>query len=125
MLKQQSEDYYCKLVFASSDYPVDSLHPKLEICLDRNTLGVNDAENATLSVKLFPNPTSENLNIQLSQQGDIWLELVNVLGKTVFQHDYKATSLIQISTVDFSSGVYFLRISNNQGFSAFKKVIIR
>ncbi len=125
MLKLQAETYYSKLVFASSDYPVDSLHPKLEICLDRNSVGIKDVVNEELSVKFFPNPATDKVTIQLNKQEDIQLELLNVLGETVFQENYTNTNLINISTADFSSGVYFLRISDNQAYKSIKKLIIR
>ncbi|RUA31717.1 MAG: hypothetical protein DSY76_01190 [Bacteroidetes bacterium] len=99
MIKLKNEQYYRRMNFYSSDYAIDSLRPELEICFMRR--GTSIQNPIAISFNVFPNPTSENLNIQLSQQEDIQLELVNVLGKTVFQHNYKATSLIQISTVDF------------------------
>lgn len=57
MFRQEVETYYRKLIFASSDHPVDSLHPKLIWALKTSTDIAFLSNNDLISV--YPNPTTK------------------------------------------------------------------
>ena len=69
-------------------------------------------------VNVFPNPTKNTLNIEISNNFELKKIIIfNVLGKKVLQ---SKTSTIDISS--FSKGLYFAKIITNKGFIT-KKLI--
>lgn len=72
--------------------------------------------------KVFPNPSSEFLQIQMEKdQNETHFSLIDLGGKLVFQQDFKKE--IIISTNSFLSGLYFLKVKSNESESNFKVVI--
>ncbi len=93
---------------------------------------VGIAENTnTFDLMIFPNPTNQSTSVSyhLTQKGNVKLEVVDVLGKTIVvpvnttqsEGDYK----INLSKTDnnFSNGVYFIRLTVDN-VSTTRKLII-
>ena len=72
-------------------------------------VGLNENENSSKAITVFPNPFNQTFNLTLSELSDI--EIVNSLGKLIYQN----TINIGINTIDLSnisSGVYFLKCND-------------
>ena len=76
----------------------------------------------------FPNPFNPvtNINFQLSQPGEVQVSIFNNLGKKIVSL-YEGTKptgthQVQFDATDFSSGIYFYRVSFN-GYSIEKKML--
>jgi hypothetical protein len=72
-----------------------------------------------MTTKVFPNPFGDNLNIEIStaKKTGITIELMDILGRQVYQSNEKNTEGVfnlPISTKDFPTGTYFLKISDGQ-----------
>lgn len=74
-----------------------------------------------LNLKLYPNPTKDNLNISFnSKAGSVAISIYNILGKVAYSENLNANSNTGEHTIDLSkhgigSGLYFVEIvSNNQ-----------
>ena len=77
-----------------------------------------------LSVSVFPNPVKNELTIALdfeSQKGQI--EVFDVLGRSVFQQNTEGGNLLTINTLNWSKGIYFLKIGDGQ--KIFQQKIIK
>ena len=72
------------------------------------TEGVNELEN---SLKLYPNPTSEVLN--LVGEGMTKVEIYNTMGQCVIAEEVNGNAII--STSALNNGVYFVRIYAESG----------
>jgi hypothetical protein len=75
--------------------------------------------------KLFPNPVSEFLTVDLSSNTS-WpaqLRIVDVAGQSVW-HVRDASVVMQIPVISYGAGIYFLQIETAQGVST-RKVIIQ
>lgn len=90
-------------------------------------------ENSTLStqdqlfseVSLYPNPVFDNaINIQFSKQfntADVKVEIFSINGKLVLSKTYtNATRNLKIENLNFSSGVYMLKINQGDFTNTFK-----
>lgn len=66
------------------------------------------------SLKFFPNPANEILNISVKNNGQI--KIINALGQTIESIQLNANSIISISTSKYSNGIYF--ICNEGNFSS-------
>ena len=81
-------------------------------------------DNNLLSV--FPNPTKGIINVEFDneQQGQIQLSVFDINGKQVYQSISEALMLNeQINLGNFSSGIYFVKISTEKG-SVSKRVVV-
>lgn len=77
------------------------------------------SENDILHI--FPNPSSENLTIQINSSENFFLKIYNLLGEEI-----RSENMVQINDLDvsdFPKGIYIFRISvGNNNY--FEKVII-
>ena len=79
----------------------------------------NDFETA---IKLFPNPTSGNLRVEM--EGDyenVSIRVTNELGQQVIVEN-KTTTSFNVDLTSFESGVYFLYITSNNKTALFKVI---
>jgi hypothetical protein len=91
--------------------------------------GINTIDNYVSNISAYPNPTSDNINIELNAQktSAIKLQLVDVTGKLIrdinvgeILGNYKHT----INTLGISKGIYFLKVIANDAVEV-KKIIIQ
>ena len=74
-------------------------------------------ENITLGVKIFPNPTAQEVNVTLSDvkiNEDFRIEIYNLMGESVFVSNLKSTSSEMTKTFSLENilpGTYFLKVS--------------
>ena len=94
-------------------------------CLDNLTFDyVSEiSENNTININIFPNPTTDFINIQNSalQGSNYKITLTDISGKILFEKN-NCSGNETINLIEFNSGFYFLNIiSNNYSFT--KKII--
>ena len=91
--------------------------------------GINNIDNYVSNINTYPNPTSDNINVELYAQkvSTIKLQLVDLTGKLIreinvgeVQGNYKHS----INTTGISKGVYFLKVTANDAVET-KKIIIQ
>ena len=80
-------------------------------------IGINEVEN-TLEVKVYPNPTSKNLNINLnaSTNDALSITLFDVLGNEVYNNEILSTNQFNgtISLDGLSNGLYILKVKHGE-----------
>ncbi len=89
-------------------------------------VGLEDVELSELS--LFPNPVSEELNIQFSQNSDANIEvrITDLFGKTVFARTVLSKAgndLVVVNTEDLSSGMYLLSLEQNSNVTTRRFIV--
>ena len=75
---------------------------------------------------VFPNPASDQINVQLvnNLDGSAQLSVVNLLGKQVYSAAITSRDMMTINTAQFEKGVYFVQVVAN-GKEYTKKLIIK
>lgn len=77
---------------------------------DYRTVGINEIDKDKISLSVFPNPVSYNLNLNSESETPVNLILTNVLGETVMQREnFNPSESLDVSA--FPRGVYFLTIT--------------
>jgi hypothetical protein len=89
-------------------------------CIAVSIAGINENEFSTFDI--FPNPAKEQVTISNIEAGST-VTLVDVTGKTVSQQLSNSTS-VNLQTSALTSGVYFVRVINNNGISGTQKLVI-
>jgi len=113
--------------------------PQYMLQVVNNLLNVNEVENRTevnlpndFNLEVYPNPFNPTTNIifNIIDSKQVELKIFNVVGQRVISQIYNkyhagAKESIQLNMSDFSSGVYYLQISNGKHFSTKKLVLLR
>ena len=93
----------------------------------RTTLGLLQEELVENTIEIYPNPTSNILNININEVSkDLDLHFINITGSILYQG--KATSTqgsynSQIDTSNFTKGIYYLRLYNDTE-NFVKKIVV-
>jgi PKD repeat protein/photosystem II stability/assembly factor-like uncharacterized protein len=90
-------------------------------------VGVDEIGNNGINYSVYPNPTNgtTHLIFDAITQSDIGVEMVDVIGKTVYSKIYNSFIGRQESEIDlsqFDKGIYFLSIKNDKGVAT-KKIV--
>ena len=74
-------------------------------------------------ISVFPNPTSENITIDLGiSENEVSISITDVYGKLFYKDFATALQEKSLNIVDFPSGIYFVKISKGK-FNFTKKII--
>lgn len=88
-----------------------------------NVTGLVNIQVTSGEVKVFPNPANEYTTIEATGYRIDKVELVNLLGQTVFTSEVN-DSVIRINTIDLLNGTYFAKIYFSNNNTITKKVTI-
>ncbi|MCL2042309.1 MAG: S8 family serine peptidase [Bacteroidales bacterium] len=106
------ETTYCYTVTAVCAEALES-EPSNEECLDIPVTGINEIDN---QIKIYPNPTSGELTICDMRYEICDIAIFDVMGRTVLQsHIGNRTSHITFDLSNVPAGVYFLRVTTENG----------
>lgn len=72
----------------------------------------NSFNPAKRDVKVFPNPFTDNLSVNIQGYKDVSVEVTDFLGRSVFKTKTNQ-SVINISTITWQQGFYVIKIRNN------------
>lgn len=87
-----------------------------------SNVGINDLELAE-QISIYPNPTSDDLNIELPLEGGInSVILTDVIGRTIQSVNLVGLQRTSISFANMAEGIYYLNFYTNES-KATKKVI--
>jgi hypothetical protein len=82
-----------------------------------------DEVHPSQSLKLFPNPTSGRLTVKLQSPGINKIEIFDRFGKRL-KIERTVTANAELDLSGLSAGIYFLSVSDEEGKSQVKKIVI-
>lgn len=71
-------------------------------------------ENKLRNISFYPNPTSNNISIDLKEKPNAIITIYNISGKILFNKQYASNELIEIN-LDTPSGIYFVKVETDKG----------
>lgn len=82
-------------------------------------------ENSLTSVKIYPNPTNSEVYIQNSDNANPIrnIEILDLQGKSILKETNKSQPITYVNTNHLSSGLYFLKVTNDSGSHFIHKLI--
>jgi len=105
--------------FLTPDFFIGYGIPDLQLALD---IGLSLQEEEYFEFKVYPNPASDILNIQIPSANEFTtLRVYDILGKKVLELDITETSK-QLDISSMSSGVYMMSIQSNESSATFKLI---
>ncbi len=94
---------------------------KIELYND-NLVGLKETTNSSYQVKLYPNPTTNSLTLNLDGISNVNIEFLNLQGKLIFSKN-QVYNLEQINLSEISTGTYFIRILSDIGNQQIKVMV--
>lgn len=83
-------------------------------------------ELAAATYKIFPNPTTEFVNIQLNHTPEaLTIEIINTQGKIVQQDFFEKSNAATIDISQLPAGTYSIQIKTDEKFASEKIIIIQ
>lgn len=76
------------------------------------TTGIDALDNS-LKVSVYPNPFSEQINLQFNKTVDAKLELVDVLGKVIYTSTIKGKKEVVLTNYNLADGIYYIRLTGD------------
>lgn len=115
------------LVVSDFEYqPTKVVPSKNETINCGDSLSINELDQKTLHV--YPNPTSKEINISNIVSSIDEIEIITMSGVTVrsltFKYQHQQHN-VNIDVSGLNSGMYYLKIFDNQRVNVFRKIIIR
>jgi len=102
---------------AMTDNNVKATYDKVHVSIQEDAKSYN-------AIYVYPNPTSNNVNIHLDDASSSFTVTIHDLtGKVVYTSDYSNTQDVTISTSDLNSGYYSLSIISSEGIST-RKIMV-
>jgi hypothetical protein len=96
--------------------------PPEDVLSSCNSLSLNNEELKRFEV--YPNPASKSINISLIDEvKNATIHIYDINGRQVYSNELNLQGIVTISTEDFSTGIYILKI-NNKLMSYSEKLII-
>jgi para-nitrobenzyl esterase len=95
------------------------------LCVNGPVSSVGRIENLQFSV--YPNPADQHLTISVaSNNSSSKVSIESIVGQQVWAGQMAANqNLLTINTHDFTAGVYFVRLTNEAGNVALKRVVVK
>ncbi|MES2763836.1 MAG: M43 family zinc metalloprotease [Bacteroidota bacterium] len=114
-----------KSSFGSNNIYIDDIN------ISTSTVDIDETNNNSTALVIFPNPSSDkvNMNYTLSQDAKVSIQLIDVLGKIVYQKNLSAQSagehseLLSKRELNIGNGIYFVKLQINNK-SHIQKLII-
>jgi len=105
-------------------FSTDSTSTPWFLGTESNTTGI-EKKNINNTLDIYPNPASDNLILDLSAFNDnpLKLQIFNALGQSVVTKTNIPPSQLILDISNFTVGLYFVHMSNNQGLNYYKKII--
>ena len=79
--------------------------------IPQGTLGINT--NELTQLKVYPNPTSTTLTIETNSNTKQNLEIVNLLGQTMYTYNIYSKATVDVSA--FPKGIYLIKLNTDKG----------
>ncbi|WMI70230.1 LamG-like jellyroll fold domain-containing protein [Mangrovimonas sp. YM274] len=93
-------------------------------CMEVEVTSLSVEDNVLEGLRIFPNPTSNNINVDLNEVYEtVEAQLVAITGKVVGEYQFNNTNGFDIALDQLNSGVYFLNLKVDQSETVTIKVV--
>jgi uncharacterized delta-60 repeat protein len=100
---------------------------KMTLNDDETVTGINEEALSDLSMKIFPQPVSDNLNILVGDaKGKFQASILDISGKGTKEFQFTTEDYNQATQLDLSqttAGFYLLKVTSESGKTAYRKFV--
>lgn len=85
--------------------------PNEQIVIEDSLFLFNENDYKNTLCKIYPNPARSNFTVELDNNDSSFIEVFDATGKMVFSEDFRRN--IEVNSETLNTGIYILRIRNN------------
>lgn len=82
-------------------------------CINVSTVGIDNLKTEVENISLFPNPTTEDVIVNLGTLSNVVVTVVNITGEEVYHSITNNKNKTKISLEGFGKGIYFVKIQGD------------
>ena len=98
----------------------------LTIKVSCSGVGIEDIDRSNNALKLYPNPSSDNITIENSSNLKMeYITVSNILGQVVYQNTPQSATKHQMNVSKLSAGLYTVQIKTEQGIITRKFEVLK
>jgi len=86
-------------------------------------ISVNEIADIGSNITLFPNPASQAVSIKFDKSIDVTIQLFDIKGQLFIEERNNYSPLHEINVSHLNSGIYFVRISDDNANKVIKLII--
>lgn len=92
--------------------------------IDTTGLAIRNINQNEFDFLLYPNPSENDLIIHFEEnQESVKIEILNTLGQVLMQTEARNTKEIKIKSANLSTGLYYVKVVNNDSFTRVKSFV--
>ena len=107
-------------------YPLGNISDStcLTVHFNDNTSSIADTKKEIGLGDFYPNPTENLTRINYVADNNSYFQILDILGNKIQSFDLDNSGVLEISTTNFSSGIYFGNLISDSRVVSVKKIII-
>jgi hypothetical protein len=90
----------------------------------RIPVSLNELENISHAVSVFPNPANDQIHVQTNKDQKFTYRLLNVIGQTIAETSAESNEH-HISTSEIANGIYFLTVMSDNKVIDTRKILVQ
>jgi hypothetical protein len=95
-----------------------------DININTNALSLDENNSANSLMNVFPNPALNEVNIELKKfSGNEAANVYDLTGRLILSEQFSAEGKIQLSTRNWSNGLYIIEVQSGSNFSRTKLIV--
>jgi type IX secretion system substrate protein len=87
------------------------------------TVGIGEQQGDLFDLVVYPNPLQDAAVISVGCNENYRIEIINAQGEIVLTKDASGNSFAGVDVSELTSGIYFVKLTNQKGSSAVKKIV--
>ena len=105
-----------QFTLSSTDVGTLGINTPLFFCIDNFTTtdhGVGVKENINTQINIFPNPATNTLNINISNDNHLNISIIDITGRIIVNQQVSNEKNISLDITNLTAGIYQLKIQGN------------
>jgi hypothetical protein len=113
----------------SNIYAISNDESEIELCGETSSFlasqNINSIKTPSFSdqLKIYPNPTQNELNITLENDGITNIKLYDISGKIIYSYSSIFKEKVLLENLELNKGLYFIEVENSRQQKTIRKVI--
>jgi hypothetical protein len=108
-----------------SSLPETDARSKWQAISTSTPLSITDHEVSSVSIKVYPNPIKDRFTIAFDGLNSVKIKIYDMLGKVVYSTATTQKSIELSKSEGFTSGIYIIQVSDENGATSNKKLVFK
>ena len=88
-----------------------------------NQTGVKEINLVNNAIKIYPNPATEQVTIEVEQKGNYGITITDVVGRLIYKSSFIGTTKIAVN--EWPRGMYSVQVTGEDGYRSVQKLVVQ